>query len=77
MRKMIENFGGNVLSRNQMKNLIGAASATANCGGGITVTCSGGSLCAASDPIPSIGEKGGCACVGVPGGDIVKDCPIP
>jgi hypothetical protein len=73
MKKVLANFGNNILSRNEMKKVLGSASATANCGGGVTVTCQGTS-CAASDPIPAIGEKGGCACTG-PEGSSYKDCP--
>ncbi len=67
MKKMISDFSGAILSRNEMKNVYGAASATADCGG-VSVTCSG-SDCSAKD-----GDR--CSCVQPGGGSVTKLCPI-
>ena len=54
------------LERNQMSLILGGSTATAECGGGISVSCSGTYACSATD-----GE--GCSC---DDGHDSKQCPI-
>lgn len=68
MKKMLESFGGSILSRAEMKNIIGAASATADCGGGQSVTCSG-TDCTSKD-------YDRCYCITASGGVEARLCQI-
>lgn len=69
MKKMVLNFGGERLSRFEMKNVVGGNTVIADCPGGLFVMCSGGSTCTATD-------NEGCKCQN---GSTVVDkasCPI-
>ena len=57
MKTMISSFGNAVLSREQMKVIIGGAEATAQCDSTFSVTCTGGTQCNQTS-----GSKGGCSC---------------
>lgn len=57
MKKMILSFGNAVLSREQMKAIIGGAEATAQCDSTFSLTCTGGVQCNSTS-----GSKGGCSC---------------
>jgi hypothetical protein len=61
--KKFSNFIQDSLSRKQQKEVLGGRlddmSASANCGGGKTVKCSGDS-CNSTDKGP--GQEGGCSC---------------
>ena len=67
MKKILMKFADEVLSKNEMKFIIGGASVTANCGGGVTVTCSGHTNCEATDNV-------GCICWDA-NGSSKFDCP--
>jgi hypothetical protein len=71
MKRILENFESNILSRDALKSIIGKAGAEAWCGNGVTVACTGSSCVAANS---AVGFLGGCSCWG-PGGVDSKDCP--
>lgn len=73
MKKMLENFHSLSLSRSEMKEICGMASSGAECGGGQTIECSGGTMCGAQDK--SATNPGSCYCFGGGGVPDFKICP--
>jgi hypothetical protein len=68
MKRLTESFQGAVLSRSELKMIFGKASATAECGGGSSVTCDGIN-CESKD-----GD--GCSCKQASGSTTTKKCYI-
>jgi hypothetical protein len=68
MKNINFDFKFNKLDRAQMKMIVGSSEASAKCGGGSTVTCSGIS-CSATD-------NSHCQCTQSNGTLERKDCPI-
>jgi hypothetical protein len=54
---MIEYFAAYQLKKDEMRFVMGGTSATANCGGGQSVTCEGETACSSTDGV-------GCSCTG-------------
>lgn len=78
MASLTDFFLNDKLSRKDMREIFGQvmASATANCGGDVTVTCSlPNASCAFSDK--SSQDHGGCVCYDGNGNYDMKDCPKP